>query len=84
MPVDGKYGYVTLERGTVGDDEPVFVFRAQDVLLPQVLNYYLSACMHAGSPVAHLQNIERSRDDIEAWQKVNPVQIPQSKDVSHG
>lgn len=36
MAVDRKYGRVTLERGTIGEDEPVVVFRAQDKMLPEL------------------------------------------------
>ena len=30
MGIDAKYGRVTTERGDIGEDEPVVVFRAQD------------------------------------------------------
>jgi hypothetical protein len=38
MAVDKKYGRVTLENGSIGEDEPVVVFRAQDVVLPRLLS----------------------------------------------
>jgi len=54
MALDGKYGRVTLERGDIGEDEPVVVFRAQDALLPKVLDWYATECLKAGSPRHHV------------------------------
>jgi hypothetical protein len=34
VAVDRKYGRVTTERGTIGEDEPVIVFRAQSSSWP--------------------------------------------------
>lgn len=79
MAIDGKYGRVTLEKGTVGEDEPVIVFRAQDKLLPEVLNAYMRLAIHAGCPERHLEAIEDAKNAIEDWQKDNPTQVPQSK-----
>lgn len=78
MPIDGKYGRVQLERGTVGEDEPVFVFRAQDETLPELLLMYAELCERNGSPQRHLDAIDRSRDGIVAWQQSNFTQTPQS------
>lgn len=57
MAYDRKYGKVTTEFGNIGEDEPVVVFRAQDVLLPKVLAYYHLFCMKIGSPRFHLNLI---------------------------
>jgi hypothetical protein len=57
MAIDTKYGRVTTERGTIGEDEPVVVFRAQDELLPKVLAYYHQLCLEEGSPRHHLDGI---------------------------
>ena len=73
MPLDAKYGKVTLEYGTIGEDEPVVVFRAQDILLPKVLMYYHLFCLKEGSPRRHLDLILDSLDKIKAWQKKNPA-----------
>lgn len=78
MAIDGKYGKVTLEKGTVGEDEPVVVFRAQDALLPEVLNAYQRLAIKAGSPRRHVAAIEDDKERVEAWQKDNPTQVPQS------
>lgn len=76
---DAKYGRVTLERGTIPDDEPVVVFRAQDKLLPKLLDIYRFLCEIAGSPERHLDLIRNSAANIRAWQAVNFTQTPQSR-----
>lgn len=79
MAIDRKYGRVTFEeQNTIGEDEPVFVFRAQDKLLPEVLNAYQRLALSAGSPERHLKAIETAKDDIEHWQALNDTQVPQS------
>jgi hypothetical protein len=81
MAIDTKYGRVTLEHGTIGDDEPVVVFRAQDVLLPDVLALYRQRCVEAGSPERHLGAIDDALRNVEQWQAENRTQVPQS--VTH-
>ena len=78
MGIDGKYGRVTTERGTIGDDEPVVVFRAQDQLLPMVLTHYYELCARAGSPAHHLQRIAETLAEVARWQVSNKSQVPQS------
>lgn len=81
MARDGKYGRVTLERGTIGEDEPVVVFRAQDRLLPKVLKVYRIMCELAGSPRHHLALIDRTAATIKAWQAEHPPRTPTSETV---
>lgn len=68
MAIDAKYGRVTLEHGTIGDDEPVVVFRAKDLVLPKLLAYYHLFCLKAGSPKRHLDLILSTRETIMKWQ----------------
>jgi hypothetical protein len=84
MARDLKYGRVTLEHGTIGDDEPVVVFRAQDKLLPAVLSYYQAIALREGSPEKHLKGIEAARADVEEWQGWNRTQVPQSAESNDG
>ena len=42
MGYDLKYGRVTTEYGEIPDDEPVFLFRAQDKLAYPILISYLA------------------------------------------
>jgi hypothetical protein len=80
MAIDHKYGRVTLEHGTIGEDEPVVVFRAQDTLLSRVLAYYIMFCLQVGSPRHHIDSIQEARDKVISWQKANPdlVRVPNS------
>jgi hypothetical protein len=79
MPIDNKYGRVTLEnQRNIGDDEPVVVFRAQDRLLPKLLKVYRYFCELAGSPQRHLAAIDEAAAVIKAWQAENPTRTPSS------
>jgi len=78
MAIDNKYGRVHLERGTIGDDEPVVVFRAQDGMLPYLLTSYRTLCELADSPARHLDGIDAARERVVAWQRENYSQTPQS------
>ena len=79
MAIDGKYGKVTLEHGTIGEDEPVIVFRAQDALLPKVLMYYHLFCLKSGTPKRHLDLILETLDVVKLWQARNGSKLPNSE-----
>lgn len=79
MGYDRKYGKVTLEHGNIGEDEPVVVFRAQDILLPKLLAYYHLFCLKAGSPRRHLEIILNTKEIVEQWQDENNTKVPDSK-----
>jgi len=78
VAIDLKYGRVTLERGTIGEDESVVVFRAQDALLPDLLTIYHILCDKAGSPLRHLTAIRRARAAVLQWQADYPTKVPSS------
>lgn len=71
-----------LERGTIGEDEPVVVFRAQDVLLPDVLKIYQILCQLSGSPQQHLGLIEGTRETVMQWQADYPTKVPSSDSLA--
>lgn len=79
MGMDRKYGRVTTERGDIGPDEPVVVFRAQDALLPLVLASYRDMCMDAGSPQNHLDLIGGTIKAVNEWQRENYTKTPESR-----
>jgi hypothetical protein len=81
MAIDNKYGRVTLEHSTIGDDEPVVVFRAQDAMLPRLLDIYRFLCEIAGSPSKHLQLIRKTTLDVKGWQAQNKTKVPTSDSV---
>jgi hypothetical protein len=76
MAIDLKYGHIPVAG--VGDDEPVFVVRAQDVLSPRLLRIYRELCAVAGSPPRHLDGIGESVTAFESWQAGHHTQTPQS------
>jgi hypothetical protein len=76
--VDNKYGKVIVPNSTIGEDEPVVVFRAQDKLLPDLLKVYRIMCKLAGSPERHLDLIHDSAEKIRAWQAENFTKTPES------
>jgi hypothetical protein len=82
MGIDNKYGKVTFEKGTIGEDEPVFVFRARDKMLPDVLEDYWWYCQDAGSPEHHIDSIKNAKVEIEKWQEQNETQVPQSASLA--
>lgn len=80
MGLDQKYGKVTTEFGEIGEDEPVVVFRARDLLLPDVLDYYWDLCETEGSPKHHLNLISSTHTIVEKWQTdhQDEVRVPNS------
>jgi hypothetical protein len=78
--IDNKYGQVIVPNSTIAEDEPVVVFRAQDKLLPAVLEAYRGLCQYAGSPEKYLELIVESREKVIAWQNEHFTQVPQSAD----
>ncbi len=79
--IDTKYtidGTITKYDGTtIPDDEPLFLFRAQDKLLPQVLAYYRKLRVKAGTLPENLTRMDEQIKAIKAWQKEHHTQTPQ-------
>jgi hypothetical protein len=71
-----KYGKVTLERSTIGENEPVVVFRAKDKLLPQVLAHCHLLCLNSGCEDQHLTAIVERHKEIKDWQSKNTSKLP--------
>lgn len=82
MAVDRKYGRVTLERGTVGEDEPVVVFRGQDELLLPLLAMYEILCDVAGASQQHMIGVAETKQQIFDWQLANRTKIPTSDPIT--
>lgn len=78
MAIDSKYGRVILEKGTIGEDEPVVVFRAQDRTLPKLLKVYRYFCDLAGSPERHLSAIDDAAAVVKTWQENHFTKTPSS------
>lgn len=79
MAVDGKYGRVTFEKEPhtpIPDDEPVFIFRAQDDLAAQVILFYGRLCAKEGSPDSHTDAIMEAYDRFVEWKEDHATKIP--------
>lgn len=74
MGYDGKYGRVTVERGTIGEDEPVIVFRAQDALACPLISAYYKLC-EGRARIEHLAAIEQAYSRFADWQEAHPDQV---------
>ena len=70
MAQDKKYGHVRI-RG-IPDDEPVFIFRAQDMLVPLVLAYYRDL-REAMGDYDTVDEIEHQRRRFITWE---PRKLP--------
>lgn len=81
MGYDGKYGRITTERLEIPDDEPVFLFRARDKFLPDVLAAYILLSGDGGSPQFHTDIVQAARERILKWQEDHPdrVRTPDSR-----
>ena len=78
MGIDGKYGRVSTERGSIGEDEPVIVFRAQDATTPDLIEAYRDLCIQAGSPQHHIDLINATLWRFVRWQQDHPTKVPSS------
>ena len=80
MGIDSKYGRVTTEHPGPDEDEPVVVFRAQDQLLPLVLEHYGLLCQAFGSPEHHVELVDQTLGTIREWQQEHygQVRLPNS------
>lgn len=82
MAVDERYGRVTLEHGNVGEDEPVYVLRANDRLAPTVLRHYLALGARSGYSHDHRVTTLAAIEKIERWQAQNLRRWPRAGPLS--
>jgi hypothetical protein len=80
MAKDLKYGEVSMERGGIPTDEPVWVLRGRDKTSIATLKAYRVLCEMAGSPERHLEMIDANIAVIRRFQEDHPdrVQVPAS------
>lgn len=83
MAIDNKYGRVTFERGDIGEDEPVFIFRAQDLLAPTAITEYAELCRRNGCRAEHINGVIAAAYKMQAWQAWpdNFTKLPESKEA---
>jgi hypothetical protein len=64
MAISGKYGRVDIPR--IGEDEPVFILRAQDALAAGMVEIYRVLVGSHGSPMASA--LEEEIERFKKWQ----------------
>ena len=70
MAIDAKYGKVSIKG--IPEDEPVFIFRAQNMLTPLVLAYYRDLREAMGDHNV-VERIEHQRRRFLTWK---PRKLP--------
>ncbi len=78
--IDTKYiieGSITKQDGTpIPPDEPLFLFRAQDELLLEVLTYYRALRAKKGASQEALNRMDEQVERIRTWQESHHTQLP--------
>jgi hypothetical protein len=69
MAVSGKYGSIVIAK--IPEDEPVFVFRAQDLLTVPVLEVYKTLLTVHDSQLA--SDLEKEISRFRAWGKKRKI-----------
>lgn len=70
MAISGKYGKINIPK--VGEDEPVFILRAQDKLAEPAIEMYRTLVASHGAPMA--DRLEKEIDSFPRWS--GPKKIP--------
>lgn len=63
MALSGKYGKLGIPK--VGDEEPVFILRAQDKLARPAIEMYRALVASHGSPLA--DGLQKEIDRFDQW-----------------
>jgi hypothetical protein len=63
MAVSGKYGKVSIPK--IGENEPIFVLRAQDKLAGLAIEMYRALAASHGSPLA--KTLQKEIDAFHRW-----------------
>lgn len=69
-----KEGVSSLERA--GEDEPVFVLRAQDMLAPELVREWVFRARINGVPKEKVEEARGIADAMEDWQVANHRKMP--------
>jgi hypothetical protein len=72
MAREGKYDFQVEQ---IPGDEPVILFRAQDITTPALLASYNLLCQAVGSPRHHVEHIEALRTRFLNWQARNADKV---------
>ncbi len=63
MAISGKYGKTNIPR--IGEDEPVFILRAQDKLAEPAIEMYRVLVASHGSPLT--ETLQKEIDSFRRW-----------------
>jgi hypothetical protein len=63
MALSGKYGKLSIPK--VGDEEPVFILRAQDKLARPAIEMYRALVVSHGSPLA--DELQKEINRFDQW-----------------
>ncbi len=66
MGFDGKYGKIRTEKGSIPEDEPIFLLRAQDIFAGFIVRMYSELRRSAGDEKA-AEQCEGLARVMEAW-----------------
>lgn len=59
-----------------GENEPVFVLRAQDTLAPEVVREWAFRAAHVGASREKVAEARKLADEMEDWQIANMKKVP--------
>jgi hypothetical protein len=85
MALSAKYGKIAVERGSIPEDEPVFLLRGKDKLVPRLLEYYEMMCKAQGANEGQQESVIRAAEEIRRWQgeHYDSVKLPDTDNGSH-
>ena len=69
MALSGKYGKVNIPK--VGEDEPVFILRAQDQLAEAAIEIYRTLAASHGSPLA--ASLQQEIENFRQWRGIRKL-----------
>lgn len=75
---ENKFQNVDVLEGhtPLAPDEPVFVLRAKDRFMPDILSIYALMCEDGGSPEEHVDAVRQHRLAALEWQRHNGCRLP--------
>jgi hypothetical protein len=72
VTISGKAGEILSH---LHPDEPIFVFRAQDILSVMVLSHYASLLEDYQQEGTQLASVIDAANDFRSWQRANPGKV---------
>lgn len=68
---------LVVAHGTpIGQDEPVFIIRARDIVAPETVRAWAVLARDAGADLALVALAERWADEMEEWQMAHGAHVP--------